>query len=287
VVFSPDLRRLAGVSAKTVKVWDARTRQALFTLKGHTNNVSCVAFSPDGKRLAGGDGLGSSLSLPSRPNAKSVPGVVKVWDAQTGRELLSLEGHPHRVVKVAFSPNGKRLASVSVDNTVKVWDAQTGRELFSITPKMARGGVYTGVAFSPDGKRLATGGTMWDVQSGQEVLPGVGIGLNGAFSPDGKRLAWALSGNSVQVWDAQTGKVLLTLTGGSVAFSPDGERLATAGEGQVKVWDVQTSQETLTLKAPTGPANVLAFSSDGHRLGLVTYAGQVTIWDATPLPEKP
>jgi WD40 repeat protein len=94
----------------------------------------------------------------------------------------------------------------------------------------------------------------------------------------------------MKVWDAQTGQELLTLQGGGsgVAFSPDGKRLAAAGQRHVKVWNAQTWQETLSLKADTGFANVLAFSPDGYRLGVVSVGGyQVTLWDATPLPEKP
>ena len=80
--------------------------------------------------------------------------TVKVWDAQTGQELLTLKGHTGQVNSVAFSPDGKRLASAAADKTVKVWDAQTGQEL--LTFKGHTGGVSS-VAFSPDGKRLASG----------------------------------------------------------------------------------------------------------------------------------
>ena len=83
---------------------------------------------------------------------------MKVWDAQTGQELLTLKGHSGRVKSVAFSPDGKRLASASWDETVKVWDAQTGQELLSLKERWRNS-----VAFSPDGKRLASG----DVRTGR------------------------------------------------------------------------------------------------------------------------
>jgi WD40 repeat protein len=130
--------------------------------------------------------------------------TIQVWDAQTGQELLTLKGGGSGV---AYSPDGKRLASASMDNTVKVWDAQTGEEILS--------------------------------------LKGYASYVNSvAFSPDGKRLVSASYDKTVKLWDAQTGEELLTLEGhggenpNGVAFSPDGHRLATgSNEGTVKIWD--------------------------------------------------
>jgi WD40 repeat protein len=123
---------------------------------------------------------------------------VKVWDAHTGKELLSLEGHTNMVVSVAFSPGGTRLASASGDRTVKVWDARTGKELFTLK-----------------------GHTNW--------LGSV------AFSPDGQRLVSASGDKTVKVWDVQTGRELLTLKDtakvSNAAFSPDGHRLVTVSSG--------------------------------------------------------
>ena len=93
---------------KTLKVWDATTGQEILTLRGHTQFVTSVAFSPDGKRLASG----------------SLDGTLKLWDATSGDEILTLRGgHNNIVTSVAFSPDGKRLASANYHNTVMVWDA--------------------------------------------------------------------------------------------------------------------------------------------------------------------
>jgi WD40 repeat protein/serine/threonine protein kinase len=296
VAFSPDGKRLAsGGSGRpdsgpgVLKVWDAQTGQEIFTLKGHTANVTTVAYSPDGKRLASGAG----------------DKMVKTWDAQTGQELLTLKGHTNQVHGVTYSPDGTRLASASKDNTVKVWDAQTGQELLAL--KHAE---VLSVAFSPDGKRLASGSgrwssqrdlsgdvKVWDAQTGQELLALKHAGvLSVAFSPDGKRLASA-GGPEVNVWDGQTGEKLLSLKGhsrpvGSVAFSPDSKRLAGGGggwgmPGEVKVWDAQTGQELLTVEGNSGQVNGVAFSPDSHRLAAGSNDGTVTIYDATPLPAKP
>jgi WD40 repeat protein len=299
VAFSPDGKRLASGSALArgeVKVWDAQTGQELLSRKGAGGKV---AYSPDGKRLASA----------ARDN------TVKVWDAQTGQELLTYKGHTKSVLSVAFNADGKRLVSASDDNTVKVWDAQTGQELFSF-----KTGPTSGVAFSPDGKRLASAGgkwlgnrwdgapgevKVWDTQTGQELLTlkvNTGEHASLAFSPDGKRLASSsqpdgkigLTGpGEVKVWDAQTGRELLTLKGhisavNSVVFSPDGKRLVSSARwiNGVKVWDAQTGQELLNLKVG-GPVGSVAFSPNGHWLASGPEGGTVTVWDATPLPEKP
>src|SRR5206468_3397663 len=141
----------------------------LHTFQGHGG---CVVFSPDGKRLA---------------SAGFITEGVRVWDAQTGQEVLTLKGggRDTRIYgtsfRIAFSPDGQRLATGGggseegdgngVAGGVKVWDAQTGRKLLDL--KLNRPGLY-GVAYSPDGKRLA--GNLgeelkvWDAQTGQELL---------------------------------------------------------------------------------------------------------------------
>jgi WD40 repeat protein/tetratricopeptide (TPR) repeat protein len=307
VAFSPDGKRLASAAHArvflspdgklrsnaahdpTVKVWDVRTGQELLSLKGHPGDVTSLAFSPDGKRLAGAVG------------ERGKPPEVKVWDAGTGQELLSLKGHPGDVRSVAFSPDGKRLASASWNKTVKVWDAFSGQEILSLQG-------HACVAFSPDGKRLASVGVheagakphgwqvkVWDAGNGQEVLSLKGDTKSGfiggntvAFSSDGKRLA-STNGYEVKVWDAETGQESLTLKGhtqpvASVAYSPDSQRLASAsGDGTVKVWDTATGQETLTFRIG-GNVHTVAFSPDGQRLASDWYH-LVRVWDARVLTE--
>jgi WD40 repeat protein len=127
--------------------WVAATGQEGLTLKGHTDFVTAVAYSPDGKRLA----------------TASTDRTVKVWDSATGQEVLSLKG---QTGSVAFSPDGKRIVTGSGDNTVKVWDADTGQELFSLNWHK---GAVSSVAFSPDGRRIVSGSTdrtakVWDAR---------------------------------------------------------------------------------------------------------------------------
>jgi len=156
VVVSPDGKRLATGSASEIKIFNAENGHELLSLNGGR----AVAFSPDGKRLASA----------SRNSA------VKVWDAQTGEELLSCGTTGARgTIGLAFSPNGKRLASSSNDGNVQVWDAQSGQET---------------ITFGHTGDRESSSGSL--TQQSHNV----------AFSADGNRLASILWDGTVRIWDA-------------------------------------------------------------------------------------
>ena len=205
-----------------------------------------VAFSPDGRRLASaelrpdGEGLGRgdrpggphpqgphrsrSAAWPSAPTAGASPPpacdrTVKVWDAATGQEVLTLQGTPGVVWSVAFSPDGRRIASAErATRTVKVWDAAT-RPGDPHPQGAHRRGLERGV--QPRRRRIASASgdrtvKVWDAATGQEVLTLKGhteLGHSVAFSPDGRRIASASTDKTVKVWDAATGQEVLTLNG--------------------------------------------------------------------------
>jgi WD40 repeat protein len=251
------------------------TSQVRMTLRGHSSGVDGVAFSPDGKRLA----------------TASWDHTAKVWDVESGKELLTLRGHSNGVYGVAFSPDGKHLATASSDHTAKVWDVESGRELLTLR---GHSDSVDGVAYSPDGKRLATASgdhtaKVWDAGSGKELLTldGHSDVVDGvAFNPDGKRLATASWDHTAKVWDAESGKELLTLRGHSdrvygVAFSPDGKRLATASSDHTaKVWDVESGKELLTLRDHSSGVYGVAYSPDGKRLATASSDHTAKVWDA-------
>jgi WD40 repeat protein len=210
---------------------------------------------------------------------------------QSSRVQLTLRGHTAGVNGIAFSPDGRRLATSSTDKTAKVWDASTGKELLTLSGHTA--GV-NGIAFSPDGRRLATASEdkaakVWDASTGKELLTlsGHTAGVIGvAFSPDGRRLATASDDKTAKVWDASTGRELFTLSGHTdgvigVAFSLDGERLGSASRDKAaKVWDASTGKELLTLSGHPRLLRDIAFSPDGRRLATPTGDITAKVFDA-------
>jgi len=209
---------------------------------------------------------------------------------------LTLPGHSTVLTRLAFSPDGTRLATSDGLGVSKVLDTATGQELLVLPVK---NDLAMDIAFSPNGARVTTldssdeGGVSiktWEVASGQQVLT-IPLPVNikdiawSALSPDGGRLVTAMTDNSVKVWDTATGQALFTLIGhifpvADVAFSPDGTRIVTGGEDSTaKVWDAATGQLLLTLSGHTARLRGVAFSPDGTRIATSGDDSTIKLWD--------
>ena len=247
-------------------------------LRGHTSYVSSAAYSPDGKRIV----------------SASMDNTIRIWDAETGRQIgKPLEGHTEWVKSAAFSPDGKRIVSAAWDGTIRIWDAKTGKQI----GQSLEGNVINSAAFSPDGKRIVSAsqlGTIqiWDAKTGRQIgkpLEGPSSAVYSAsFSPDGKRIVSASMDNTIRIWDAETGRQIGKPLEGhtqwvySAAFSPDGKRIVSAsGDKTIRIWDAETGKQIgKPLEGHTSVVNFAAFRPDGKRIVSASWDGTIRIWDA-------
>lgn len=297
--------------------WNRLCHTESRTFWGHFRDVSSVAFSPDGKRLASGGGdmtlklwdvasgkeiftlkghSGAITCVAFSPDGKllassAMDGLVRLWDAARGQDIRTIRGDTHWVYSIAFSPDGKRLASASIDRTVKVWDVDNGRRVLELPEHL---GYVTSVAFSRDGKRLASctelgALRLWDATTGRPVVTPkgqVGFVRSMAFSNDGKRVVGGCGDGTLKVWNAFNGQEQITLKGHSrditsVAFGPDDKQLASASrDTTLKIWDAVSGQEIATLKGHVRPVYSVAFSPDGKHLASGGGDG-LKLWNAS------
>jgi superfamily I DNA and/or RNA helicase len=243
-------------------------------LKGHTDVVNSVAFSPNGYYCLSG----------------SSDTTIRLWDLRGGNEINRLLGHSRAVNSVAFSPDGCLAVSGGGDGRVFLWEVQSGRKLLSFGEYKER--IFK-VAFSLNGNRALSGGAdgvirLWNVESGEQIryLEGhEGSVYTVAFSPDG---FFALSGGadySIRLWDLKRKKEICKFIGHkgmvySVSISPSGTNIISgSSDGTVRLWETETSREIYCFQTHALPVNSVNFSNDGS---LVLSAGAdniIRLWD--------
>ncbi len=218
------------------------------------------------------------------------------------KPVAELKGHTGSVASIAYSPDGKLLATASADKSIKLWGS-SGRESKERAMLLGHLEEVSSIAFSPNGKLLASGGAdksvrLWDPASGRElaVLKGHKIAVSTlVFSPGGKTLATASLNlresyrSEVKLWEIEgaTAKERTTLPEAhnvrSITFSPDGKTLA-YGSGDIKLWDITHDKE---LKSPVatnfGSVVCVAYSPDGKTLayasGYANRPANIVLWD--------
>ncbi|NUT46994.1 MAG: hypothetical protein HOV94_06670 [Saccharothrix sp.] len=286
VAFSPDGRTLAtGGADRAVVLWDARERVRLATIPAGVGPVNAVAFSPDGRTLAVGGGVARHL------NGSTDHGLT-LWavdDRAAPTMTARLDGHTDQLRSVAFSPDGRMLASAGSDQDLILWDLSTRAPVANLEHQ----GTINGVAFHPDGRTVVAStydeSVAWNVADHTRVaaLPHGGAGYGAVFSPDGRTLATVSAEGTVIVWDTGTWKPLRTLTHpdplSGIAFSPDGRTLATTSTDRTAVlWDAAGGARLAALTEHSGPVNAIAFSPDGGSLVTGSSDKTAILWNTDP-----
>ncbi len=303
IVWSPDGQRIASTSYTTaiaygnrratvkddrVHVWSATKGKLLFTYQGHTDDVSTLVWSPDGRRIASG----------------CTDKTVQVWDAEKpswrGHNALRYDKHSSFVSAISWSPVGKHIASGGFDCELRVWDATTGKTLF-IHENFSR---IVAVAWSPDDKQVASA-DQWRVDICNAASGAKRTSLNASsdhhildmvWSPDGRYIATAENTRNTEefrgvvIWNVTSGKESLSYEGHlgpvqEVDWSSDGKYIASgSNDGTVKIWNVATGGNIFTYSAHAfqGPVPVeaVAWSPDGSRIASSSWDGMVHVWQA-------
>ena len=237
------------------------------------NMIEFASFSPDGRKIVTADAFYH----------------VRIWDAETGKELQTLKGHKVGSV-VAFSWDEKRIVTAEHNGGVRIWDTESGKELQKLEGHTDD---VNSAAFSLDGTKIVTASKdetvrIWGVATGKELqkLEGHTDDVNSAaFSPDGTKIVTASDDETARIWDAATGKELQKLEGhetivNSAAFSPDGKKVVLTSIG-ARIWDVESGEELLKLEGHEGIVLSVAFSPDGRKIVTAGFDETARIWDAT------
>jgi eukaryotic-like serine/threonine-protein kinase len=319
VRFSPDGKRIASAEYKDViKIWDRSTGKEMRTIRMGSNVIvkpnylTGLAFSPDGRHIASdsnGDiwiwavdsgaevmtiAAAGALYVAYSPDGKQLVSSgagdprVRIWDAATGEEIMSLKTRNRWLNYVNYDSTGKYIVSSALNNTIDIWDVASGENVMTLR---GHHGSIQSAAFSTDGRRIISSGNdktikLWDVPSSPEqfVIQTPSPTKSIWFSPDGRCFATAGSfSDALTLWDAMTGVELRRLGSGranACAFSPDGKQIVfDEGNSGAKIWDAETGDQRTVLPGHDYYSRAIAYSPDGRRIASASRKKIIKIWD--------
>jgi WD40 repeat protein len=274
----------SGHEDQTIKLWNVNINapqilkpdlQPSQVLRGHSDRILSIAFSPNGQILASG----------------SADRTIKLWNPLTGNLIKTLQGHRSWVWEIAISPDSKSLASGSYDHTVKVWDLESSECLQTLQGHPSS---VLSVRFSHDGKTLFSSGydqivKHWDLETGECLYTWEADSSNRIWameiSPNSQYLATGGDDHSIKLWDIETGECLRLFSGHShpvvsLIFTPNGDRLISGSSDRtIKIWDVLTGDCLETLQGHSHWVVSLALSQDAKTLMSGSWDETIRCWD--------
>ncbi len=249
---SPDARWVAASSGTNLLLWSMGPGQQQRTLRGHTDALMSIAFSPDSRRLATASRDSSAI----------------LWDVETGRPVTRFTHHTNWLYFASFSPDGRRVATASFDCSVRVWEAATGNELL---PPLWHGDGVRSAEFSPDGNQLVTAGLdflvrVWDTRSGKLLyqLRHNSKPVYAAFSPTGHLIVTACYDGTERVWTVPPAGHGPQPT--PLVFSEDGSCFALCTNETVQVYRAAARPSASPLSLPNRRLSCMLLNKDGSRL---------------------
>jgi WD40 repeat protein len=259
---------------KIARVWDTQNGKLILTLDPHTKWIKHACFSPDAERIA----------TSTRDDYKA-----QVWNSHSGLKIVDLKGHQDDIFSVAFSPDSKKLVTSSNDVTIKIWDVSNGALLVNINRDTADR--VTNAKFSPDGKKIITAYGSTDII---DALTNKSLTHfrsktfdDPSFSPEGTKIVTTSLDSVPQIWDVQTGALLLNLQGHTgrvhdACFAPDGKTVLTSSADKTaKIWDSKNGRLLSNLAGHIGAVTSSSYSADGGRVLTTSEDNTLKIWHST------
>jgi WD40 repeat protein len=263
IAYSPDGKWILTGSQYDVRIWDAANRRELKTLITGSFSRVCVSWKPGGKYCV-----------------VSTEENIRIYDTETWKIVNRLRGHQATIYDIAYSSDGRRIASSSEDKTIKIWDAETGKEIRTITGQR----YFRDMAWKPNTKQLAAvtpdgGIKIWDSETGREISNFTGGTQSVIYSPDGRYLIAGTYGR-MSVLDTGTGRIIKSIQSPNQfqefepnAYRPDGRQMAavyiTAHSSQriIVIFDTATWQEIRRIETDNG-VPVITYSPDSRQMAI-------------------